>query len=403
MRTSGVNIWGRSVSHLRKSSSRNYDPLAIAEQLIRRRSITPNEGGTLKVVEKPLKQLGFICNRVNFHGIDNLFAYLSGGDGEHFNFCGHVDVVPAAAEEAWSHPPFAARVENGNLYGRGAVDMKGAVACFIAAAADFVRTTAAVFDGTVSIMLTADEEGAAENGIRRLMPWLKENNKLPDFCLVGEPTSARVLGDQMRIGRRGSLRFRFKVSGTAGHSAWPERSDNPIPRLTALVEDFMQFPLGKGDEDFPSDTASITKIQADGGAANVTPHTAEAAANIRFGATVGSGKKLAAAIKTYLRGKGHRFEMETEHNAEPFVCKNERLTKLIQTAVFKHTRMRAERSCGGGTSDARYVTRYCPVNEFGLVGQTMHKVDEHCGVADLRTLTEIYKTVLADFFKKSPA
>ena len=380
------------------SRPQRYSPLALAERLIRCRSITPDEGGALGIVGERLKRLGFVCNRVNFDGIDNLFAFLSGGDGEHFSFCGHVDVVPPAEESAWSHPPFAAESCGGSLYGRGAVDMKGAVACFVAAAAGFIRRNKARFGGSVSIMLTADEEGDAENGIRRLMEWLAERGKLPDICLVGEPTCARVLGDQMRIGRRGSLRLKFKVVGRAGHSAWPERADNPIPRITALLDDFTRMPLGGGDENFPADTAVVTQVHADGEAANVIPQVAVAAANIRFGGGEANGRQLANRVETHLRRLGHKFAMKAQYNAEPFICENQRLISLIREAVFKHTEKLPEPSCGGGTSDARFIAAYCPVAEFGLVGQTMHKVDENCSIADLQTLVKIYEAILTDFF-----
>ncbi len=370
------------------------DAALLVRRLVRCRSITPEDDGALALTAEQLGELGFVCNRLNFDGVGNLFAFLSGGIGPHFSFCGHVDVVPANPKD-WSHPPFAGEQANGRIYGRGVVDMKGAVACFIAAAGEFVRSRSGIFNGGISLMLTADEEGKAENGIRRLVSWLKEKNKLPDFCLVGEPTSARRLGDQMRIGRRGSLRLTFKVAGESGHSAWPERADNPIPRLTALLGELATMPLGQGSDNFPPDTLAITKISADGGAPNVTPQDAEAAVNIRF--AEGSCQQLAKKVERYLNRK-HRFKMTAETNAEPFICNNKRLITLISQAAEERTGNKPQPGCSGGTSDARFIAPHCPVAEFGLVGSTMHKADENCSLTDLADLTAIYRLILEKFF-----
>ena len=396
MRIKRANTWGKLVS-----LPPAYNPLELAQALLRQPSITPEGGKVLAHIERLLSEVGFVCDRIEFNGIQNLYAHLSGGKGKDFGFCGHVDVVPVGDEALWSQPPFGGRVANGAIYGRGAVDMKGAVACFVAAASKFARSRQSAFSGAISLLLTSDEEGIATDGIAKLIPYLKRHNKLPDVCLVGEPTSSKKLGDGMRIGRRGSLRLKFTVTGKAGHSAWPSRADNPIPRLTALLAELQKIPLSKGNKTFSGDDLVITQISGDGKAANVIPHIATASVNLRFGGKI-TGKDWTKRIRAYLKQKGHsKFKLAAEYNAEPFVCRNKPLLKLTQQAAKKHTKLTPEASCDGGTSDARFIAPHLPTVEFGLVGKTMHKTDECCPVGDLDKLTAIYLTMLENFFYKA--
>lgn len=382
--------------------------VSIAQDLIRCPSVTPQEGGALAALEKLLGGAGFSVSRVTFRDegtpdVENLFATIGSGQ-PHFVFAGHTDVVPAGAESDWSHGPFDGDISNGVLFGRGAVDMKGGIAAFAAAALSFVNELGAGFGGTISFLITGDEEGPAVNGTVKLLQWAESQGHVFDACIVGEPTNPNQLGDAIKIGRRGSLSGTVTVAGTQGHAAYPHLAANPIPGLLRLLTALDTLELDHGNERFQPTNLEIVTVDVGNPAFNVIPARAEARFNIRYNDewTLESLKaKILQTLEAVDLGE-LKLDIEFKRDAsESFLTKDERLIETLGTAVKAETGRVPELSTGGGTSDARFIKNYCPVVEFGLVGQTMHKVDECVNVEDLDRLTAIYKRFLVSYFAKA--
>lgn len=388
------------------------NPVNNLQALIRCPSVTPAEGGALSALEGMLAPLGFKVERVVARAegtpdVENLYARVGSG-GPHLMFAGHTDVVPPGNEADWSHPPFAAEISDGMLFGRGAVDMKGGIACFVAAVARHIEKYGAP-DGSISFLITGDEEGPAINGTDKLLQWAVDKGEKWDACLVGEPTNPDVLGDMIKIGRRGSLSGRITVQGVQGHSAYPHLADNPIRGLLQLTHALMDEPFDHGTTDFPPSNLEVTTIDTGNPAVNVIPAKATAAFNIRFNDTWTADslqdeiiRRLeTAATEGSLRPGRDPVRYEIVWNERPshvFLTRNDALIESLSLAVEKITGRRPALSTTGGTSDARFIKDYCPVVEFGLVGQTMHMVDERVSVEDLETLTNIYGSFIANWF-----
>ncbi|MFN3076073.1 MAG: succinyl-diaminopimelate desuccinylase [Alphaproteobacteria bacterium] len=373
------------------------NPLPLARALLRRESVTPEADGIFDLLEAVLESLDFLCWRTPFSEegtptIDNLYARL-GTEGHNFCFAGHCDVVPVG--EGWTVQPFGAQVIDGVLYGRGASDMKGAIACFIAAVAR-VKARGLRLDGSISLLLTGDEEGPSINGTRKMLAWLAENEEILDVCLVGEPTNPFRLGDMVKVGRRGSLNGRLTVRGVQGHTAYPEQADNPIPRLLRLLTALIQHPLDEGVGPFQPSTLEISTIDVGNAATNIIPASARAAFNVRFN-TLHTGESLVASLRRTLDAVGSEYHLETIVTGDPFLTADGPFPRLVRQAIRDVTGLEPQMSTSGGTSDARFIKDACPVIEFGLVGQTMHKADERVAVADLENLTEIYRHILESY------
>lgn len=377
------------------------DPVALTEALIRCRSVTPEDAGALDLVEAALKPLGFICHRLRFTApgkppVDNLYARL-GTTAPVFCFAGHTDVVPPGDLAGWSVDPFGAESHAGRLFGRGAVDMKGAVAAFLAAVDRYLRTDGPPAAGSIALLITGDEEGDAILGTRKVLDWLAERGERLDQCLVGEPTSQRHLGEGAKIGRRGSLTGYLTVHGIQGHVAYPHRADNPLPRLVRMLAALTAEPLDEGNEWFQPSTLAITTIDVGNPATNVIPAQGRATFNIRYN-DLHSADSLEAWARGHCERIGGRFELAFVRNGDSFITPPGRLFDLIADASERIAGRRPEANTAGGTSDARFIKNLCPVLEFGLPGETMHKVDENVAIADLHGLTEIYLAVLRGYF-----
>ena len=373
------------------------DPVALTQDLIRCPSVTPADEGALDVLERALAGLGFACTRLPFGHepdgpVDNLFATLAGGPGPHFAFAGHSDVVPAGDRNGWSEDPFAAEVKDGFIVGRGAADMKGALAAMIAATARHLGRGPLV--GRLSFIITGDEEGPATFGTTMMLDWMEANGLVPDMCLVGEPTSQQKLGDMMKIGRRGSLNAWLTVNGAQGHVGYPHMADNPITRLVAIVAELKARVLDKGNDWFQASNLEITDLAVGNPATNLIPAQARARLNIRFN-NEHTGASLSDWIRDVVAAHAPASHVEIKVSGEAFLTEPGALSSLVSAAITDVTGRSPELSTTGGTSDARFIRRLCPVVEFGLPGQSMHKVDEHAAVADVTGLTAIYEAVLA--------
>jgi succinyl-diaminopimelate desuccinylase len=377
------------------------DPVALAAELIRRPSVTPQEAGALGVLETALEPLGFECHRLRFEAagtapVENLFAKKAIGAGRHFCFAGHTDVVPPGPRENWAQDPFSGTVADGRLHGRGAADMKGAIAAFAAASGRFLAKRGSGFQGTISLLITGDEEGVAVNGTRPVLEWMKDRGERLDACLVGEPTNPTVLGEMAKIGRRGSLTGRLAVYGTQGHVAYPHLAENAVHRLARMIA-LLTEPLDRGTDHFPPSTLQFTTVDVGNPTTNVIPGEARATFNIRFNDTY-TPKSLETEIRQRLSLAGARYDLKVECSGSSFVTPPGELAHILSTAVQEITGRQPELSTTGGTSDARFNKNYCPVIEFGLTGETMHKVDENVATADIEKLTRIYERVLERFF-----
>ena len=368
------------------------DPLPLAQSLIRCASVAPADAGAQNVLAAFLEPLGFAVTRLRFGAIENLFARI-GSDGPHFCFAGHTDVVPAGAA-GWRTEPFAGEVRDGVLYGRGACDMKGAVAAFAAAAAGHLA--AGKLRGSISLLITGDEEADAIDGTVRVLDWMAERGQIPDFCLVGEPTNPARLGEVIKIGRRGSITARITVHGTQGHVAYPHRCDNPVHRLVRALDAMLAAPLDAGTDWFEPSSLQVTTIDVGNPASNVVPASAGAVLNIRF-----NDRHTANSLEGWLRATlaryAERFEMTVSVSGESFLTSPGPAVDTLRAAVAAATGVQPRLDTGGGTSDARFIARHCPVAEFGLVGATMHQVDECVPVDELRALSAVYARVLAAF------
>ena len=377
------------------------DPVAFAGDLIRCPSVTPDEGGALDLLQSTLEGLGFRCRRLPFSeagtpDVDNLYARF-GDEAPNFCFAGHTDVVPVGARDAWSVDPFAAEIKDGSLFGRGASDMKGAIAAFVAAVERFVADGRP--NGSISLLITGDEEGPSINGTKKMLQWLDENGESLDVCIVGEPTNPAELGEMVKIGRRGSLNSIVIVKGVQGHVAYPHRADNAAHRLVKMLDALTTQPLDGGNDHFQASSLQITTIDIGNPTENVIPGEAEARFNIRFN-DMHSSDSLSAWIRETLdaAAEGTPYELSIRVSGESFVFPPGALSDLISDSIEKVVGRRPELSTTGGTSDARFIKDYCPVAEFGLISQTMHKVDERAGVADIEKLSEIYEAILRGYF-----
>ncbi len=370
----------------------NTDPLPLAQALIRCASVTPADAGAQDVLADALTRLGFAVTRLRFGDIENLFARI-GTAGPHFCFAGHTDVVPAGAG-AWSAAPFAGELRDDVLYGRGACDMKGAIAAFVAACAAHLQ--AGPPRGSISLLITGDEEGLAVDGTVRVLDWMVANGQMPDFCLVGEPSNPSRLGETIKIGRRGSLTARIAVHGIQGHSAYPQRADNPVHRLVRALAALTAAPLDAGSDWFEPSTLQITSVDVGNPAGNVIPAAARALLNIRFNDRH-TGASLTAWLRAVLAQHAGRFDLDVTISGESFLTTPGPAVERLVAAVRAVTALEPGLDTRGGTSDARFIAPLCPVAEFGLVGRTMHQVDECVPVAELRELARIYRAVLAAF------
>jgi len=372
--------------------------IQLAQKLVRCPSVTPAEGGALDLLQDELDKLGFECTRLPFGSgekrIDNLFA-RRGTDGPHFAFAGHTDVVPVGDITQWQQDPFGGALVDGRLYGRGAADMKGGVAAFVAASEMF---DAAEQAGSISMIITGDEEGDANFGTVKMVEWLKANDQVPDICVVGEPTNLARLGDVIKNGRRGSLSCHLRVDGVQGHVAYPHLVDNPITRLLAMLAPVNGTALDGGNDYFDPSTANVTSIDTGNEVGNVIPATVEARFNIRFN-TEHKSEDLIEWLEEHFDRIGGQWTANWRVSALPFVTPAGRLTELMQDAILAVTGQTPTLSTSGGTSDARFITTICPVAEFGLVGQTMHQIDEYVDSADIDQLAKIYHQMLVRFFE----
>ena len=381
------------------------DPTALARDLLRCPSVTPAEGGALTLIEGVLKGAGFTVHRVIFTEpgtapVENLHARV-GSASPHLVFAGHTDVVPPGEAAKWTHPPFAGEIAGGTLYGRGAVDMKGAIACALAATLDYVAAHAGKPKGSISFLITGDEESVAVNGTVKLLKWAAERGESFDHCVLGEPSNAAAIGDTIKIGRRGSLNGTLAVTGKQGHVAYPERADNPVRGLVTLMSALMAAPLDHGSAQFDASNLEFTSIDIGNTVVNLIPGEARARFNIRFNDCHNqtSLKTLIEKRAADAAGARIRWHIDWEpSNADVFFAKPGPFIDLVVGAIKAVTGREPKLSTTGGTSDARFIKNYCQVLEFGLVGQTMHQVDEHTAVADLATLTAVYRKILDRYF-----
>ncbi len=376
------------------------DPVQLSADLIRCASVTPVEGGALVLLERLLSGAGFTCTRVDREGTPNLFArWGTKGANRSFGFNGHTDVVPVGDAAAWTHDPFGGEILDGVLWGRGATDMKTGVAAFAAAAVDFVRQTPP--DGAVILAITGDEEGDADHGTTALLDWMGANGERMTHCLVGEPTCPNVMGEMMKIGRRGSMTCWFTATGVQGHSAYPHRAKNPMSALVRLLARLEEKPLDTGTDHFDASTLAITTIDCGNPANNVIPAKGHATVNIRFN-DAHSGASLTDWLTGHARAveaeSGVQIGMRVQISGESFLTPPGEFSALIARAVEAETGRVPEASTSGGTSDARFIKNHCPVVEFGLVGKTMHQVDERVEVAQIEQLKAIYTRILTDYF-----
>jgi succinyl-diaminopimelate desuccinylase len=382
------------------------DALALAQKLIRCPSVTPEDAGAIGMLESELKGLGFECHPLRFEqpgtpAIDNLYARF-GSEGPNFCFAGHTDVVPPGSN--WKHAPFEALIEEGVLYGRGAADMKSAIAAFVAASARVIA--AGPLKGSISLLITGDEEGPAVNGTSKVLQWLKDKGERLDHCVVGEPTSVSRAGDTLKIGRRGSVNFRIIVEGLQGHVGYPQKAKNPIPVLAQLVTQLSAHMLDKGNAHFEPSSLSFTSMDVGNDAANVIPREARAAFNVRF-----NDKHTPESLINWVTDRSQPLAKESgceirithQVSGPSFVTVPGKFTQLVSDTIAGVTGQAPFFSTTGGTSDARFIKDFCPVVELGLAGGTMHKTDECVALTEIAALTDIYAALLAAYFKKPPA
>lgn len=374
------------------------NPVELLQSLIQCPSVTPFEGGALTLLENLLTAHGFTCHRLKFSDtgtpdVDNLYA-RRGTSTPHLCFAGHTDVVPVGDLSAWQDDPFGGVIKGEHIYGRGACDMKGSIACFVAA----VLNSDMPSDQSISFLFTGDEEGIAINGTRKVLDWLEKRSEKIDFCIVGEPTSRAVLGDMLKIGRRGTFTGRLLVKGKQGHVAYPHLADNPVPKLLALLKAVDDLVLDEGSEYFQASNLEIVNIDIGNPAENIIPAEARAVFNVRFNDHY-SGATLEKKLRETLDSCNQPYEMTVRVGGESFYTPAGNYSDMIKNAITKITGLTPELSTTGGTSDARFIKNFCPVIEFGIVGATAHQVNEHVKTADLIALTEIYREILAAFFK----
>jgi succinyl-diaminopimelate desuccinylase len=386
--------------------SRTPDPIALTQALIRCESVTPKDAGALAVLQDALTPAGFACHRMTFSepgfaAVDNLYARLGTG-APNLCFAGHTDVVPAGDEAAWTAPPFAAEIRNGVLYGRGAVDMKGEIACFVAAALRYLGGGNP--KGSISLLITGDEEGDSVNGTIKVLDWLKARGETIDACVVGEPSSQKAVGDEIKIGRRGSLNGDLVVEGKQGHAAYPHIADNPIPKLARIIDRLAALKLDDGTAHFEPSHVAVTVISVPNTATNVIPGQARARFNIRYN-DAHTRPKMEAQIRACCAAAaaevGAKFTLTFSGTGDVFLTQPGPLVETMIGAVREVTGHTPKLTTTGGTSDARFIKDFCPVVEFGLVNATIHQVDERVPTADLETLTRIYERFIAAYFGRA--
>ena len=379
--------------------------LQLAKELIRYPSITPIDAGVMKFLEKKLRKLGFKTKILEFQEkntkpVKNLYARL-GTKGPNFCYAGHLDVVPAGNLKDWTVNPFRPSIKKGHLIGRGANDMKSSIAAFVSAVSIFVKNNKK-FDGSISLLITGDEEGIAINGTKKVVEYLKKRKEKINFCLVGEPTNPNKLGEMIKIGRRGSMTGRLSIIGIQGHVAYPHRANNPSTTLVQILKELKEIKFDKGTKDFQPTNLEVTKINIDNTADNVIPGLANATFNIRFNNKHSSNsikKKINKILEKICHKNKSNYKIEYSVSGEAFLTKPNQTTYMIQDIIKKITKIKPELSTTGGTSDARFIRKIAPCLEFGLVGKTMHKVDEAVSLSDLKKLTLIYSNILKNYFK----
>ena len=380
------------------------NPIELSQRLIRCPSVTPDEGGALDELQNVLEELGFRCQRLLFSesgtpDVDNLYARL-GDRGPNFCFAGHSDVVPPGDRDEWGEDPFSGVVIDGKLFGRGSADMKSAIASFISAVQRYKSNVGEEIPGSISLLITGDEEGPAINGTIKVLDWMSKNNELIDACIVGEPTNPDHLGQMIKIGRRGSFTGWLTVTGVQGHTAYPHLAENPLSKLIKMLEPLAEEQLDQGTEYFPPTTVAISSIDTGNSATNVIPLKVTASFNIRF-----NDSRTAEDIEEWLRGHfdsvGGSYQLETACSSNAFITEPGALSEDLISAIKDVVGTSPEMSTTGGTSDARFIRKYCPVVEFGIVGKTMHKINEHVEIKDVELLTDIYTELLDRFFKRA--
>tara|TARA_Y100000991_G_scaffold208710_1_gene188037 strand:- start:1288 stop:2445 length:1158 start_codon:yes stop_codon:yes gene_type:complete len=382
-----------------------FNELQLAKELIRYPSVTPIDAGVMKFLEKKLKKLGFKTKILEFKEkntkpVKNLYARL-GSKGPNFCYAGHLDVVPAGNLRDWTVNPFRPSIKKGHLIGRGANDMKSSIAAFVSAISIFIKNNKK-FNGSISLLITGDEEGVAINGTKKVVEYLKKRKEKIDFCLVGEPTNPNKLGEMIKIGRRGSMNGRLSVIGIQGHVAYPHRANNPSTALVQILKELKEIKFDKGTKNFQPTNLEVTKINIDNTADNVIPGLANATFNIRFNNKHSSNSiktKINKILKKICHKNKSNYKIEYSVSGEAFLTKPNQTTYMIQDIIKKITKIKPELSTTGGTSDARFIRKIAPCLEFGLVGKTMHKVDEAVSLNDLKKLTLIYSNILKNYFK----
>ena len=374
--------------------------LKLAKELIRKPSITPKDFGAINLLAKYLKSLGFKCKIINFKNIKNLYAKL-GKSSPNFCYAGHTDVVPPGNISEWSSNPFKPVIKKNRLIGRGASDMKASIACFVSAVSKF-KSQNKKFKGSISLLITGDEEGIAINGTKRVVKYLRRKKEKINFCLVGEPTNPNKLGEMIKIGRRGSLTGKLTIIGSQGHVAYPNMANNPSNAIIKVLGRVKNLKLDKGTKNFQPSNLEITKINIDNNADNVIPGTAHAVFNIRYNNKHSASslkKKLNKIFKTMVKKTKCKYKIQYFVSGEAFLTKPNKTTFMIKKTIKKITGINPKLSTTGGTSDARFIRNIAPCLEFGLVGKTMHKIDENTSVSDLKKLTKIYQNILINYFK----
>ena len=382
-----------------------FNEVKLAKELIKFPSITPVDVGVMKFLEKKLKKLGFRTNIIefkekNYKPVKNLYARL-GNKGPNFCYAGHLDVVPPGNIKDWTIDPFKPSIKKGHLIGRGANDMKSSIAAFVSAVSNFLKKNHN-FNGSISFLITGDEEGDAVNGTKKVVDYLKKKKEKINFCLVGEPTNPNKLGEMIKIGRRGSLTGKLIINGVQGHVAYPHRANNPSTTMVKILSQLKNIKFDRGTKDFQATNLEITRININNSADNIIPASAEAAFNIRFNNKHSSNSiknKLNKIFNKISKKNNTKYKIEYKVSGEAFLSKPNDTTFMIQNIIKKITKIKPKLSTTGGTSDARFIKKISPCIEFGLVGKTMHKIDEAVSIRDLKNLTKIYQNILQDYFK----
>jgi succinyl-diaminopimelate desuccinylase len=377
------------------------DPVSATQALVRCASVTPQEGGALDYLQGVLEAAGFTCWRLPFSDentpdVDNLFARIGTG-APHFCFAGHTDVVPTGDKTLWTHPPFGGAIHDGMLHGRGAVDMKGGVACWLAGALAYLEANGGKLPGSISLLITGDEEGPAINGTKKMLGWLKENGHVPDHCIVGEPTNSEAIGDVIKIGRRGSLNGIITVRGVQGHSAYLDKARNPVPELARIVNAISRDPLDEGTEHFQPTTLAVTSFDVGNSAVNVIPAHAIARFNVRFN-TCHTPETIERFVRERCEKFASDYSLEISVSGDCFLTEPGPIVEVTSAAIEAATGLIPALTTGGGTSDARFIKDFCPVIEFGLVNKTIHAIDERVPVADLELLAKTYREIIQRYF-----